>query len=271
VRVFSSLRELFACVRVPDVALICTPSSGHFDLAARLLRCGSDLLIEPPLATTRGDAEQLTELAERLGRPLYCRSGLAAAVRRAGLQPLIDGDSLGRLRQVEIRLAHKRDARAGWRSDPALSGGGVLMDLGPHALELAELLAGPFDQLRMLERDHLQRAEVEDAVLLESTHRSGVITRIELDWNGAEEGPLARCRGERGELVIGRSRSALHCGDQSFWVEAPLDEPHCDAAALAEFMALRLDRDAICDDGARMLGWLHAAYRSHELGRWQYA
>jgi hypothetical protein len=98
-----------------------------------------------------------------------------------------------------------------------------------------------------------------------------VITRIELDWNGAEEGPLARCRGERGELVIGRSRSALHCGDQSFWVEAPLDEPHCDAAALAEFMALRLDRDAICDDGARMLGWLHAAYRSHELGRWQYA
>lgn len=270
-RVFPGLRELIASGRAPDVALLCTPTALHLDLALPLLRSGSDLLVEPPLATTRGEAEQLTELAERLGRPLYCRSGLAAGVRRAGLQPLLEGNSLGKLQRVEIRLAHERDARLGWRADPAISGGGVLMDLGPHALDLAELLAGPLDQIRMLECDRLQRAEVEDAVQLETTHRSGVISRIALDWNQADPAALARCRGERGELVIGRTRSALRSEDQSFYVDAPLDEAHCNAAALAELMALRLDRDAICDDGARTLGWLHAAYRSHELGRWQYA
>jgi len=263
--------ELITRGRAPDIALICAPTSLHSDFAQRLLRGGSDLLIEPPLATTRGDAEQLTELAERLGRSLYCRSGLVAAIRAAGLHLLVERGSLGQLQRVEIRLSHKRDARSGWRADPALSGGGALMDLGPHALELAELVAGPLDQIRMLECGHLQRAEVEDTVVLETNHRTGAIGRIELDWNEAEQSPLARCHGQRGELVIGRLSSGLRSGDQDLRVEVTLDEPHRDAAALAELMALRLERDPICDEGARTLGWLHAAYRSHELGRWQYA
>lgn len=270
-RVFSGLRELLGQGRAPDLALLCTPTALQLDLAAPLLRSGVDLLVQAPLATTRGDAEQLTEQAERLGRALHCRSGVAAAVRRAGLHALLAGNALGRLQCVEIRLARKRDARQGWRADPSLSGGGVLMDLGPDALELAELLAGPLDQVRMLECERLQRAEVEDSVALETTHRSGASCRIELGWNEAETSALARCQGERGELVIGRTRSALRSEDQSFWIDAPLDEPHCHTAALADFMALRLERDAICDDGARTLGWLHAAYRSHELGRWQHA
>jgi predicted dehydrogenase len=265
---FGSIGALLAARQVPDVAVICAPSALHLELAAPLLHAGVDLLVEPPLAITRDDAERLTELAERLGRALLCTSALGAGARSAGLQRQLE--VLGALGRVEIELARKRDARAAWRADPALSGGGVLMDLGPAALDLAELIAGPPDQIRLLTCDHLQRAELEDAVHLETAHRGGAITSIQLSWNEAESQPLARCLGERGELVIGRARSSLHASDAGMYLDTPLDERDCRIALLRALLARRLERDAICDEGARTLACLHAAYRSRELGRWQH-
>jgi predicted dehydrogenase len=268
VRAFGSVEALLDAGQVPDVAVICVPSALHLELAAPLLVGGADVLLEPPLATTRGDAERLTELAERLGRVLLCGSALAAGVRAAGLHR--SSNELGKLGRVEIELARKRDARAPWRGDPALSGGGVLMHLGPAALELAELLAGPLAQIRVLESDRLQRAEVEDAVRLETAHEGGATGQVLLSWNEAETRPFARCTAERGDRILGAARSALHAAGSSAFLESPLDERECRSALLRALLERRLIRDAICDEGARTLGWLHAAYRSRELGRWQY-
>jgi predicted dehydrogenase len=246
-RVFGSLDALLAAGQVPDVAVLCVPSALHLELGAPLLRGGADLLIEAPLATTRGEAERLTELAERLGRVLICASALGAGARRSGLE-----EALGPSPRIEIEIARKRDASAAWRGDPALSGGGVLMDLGPAALELAELLAGPLQQIRVLHADRLQRAEIEDEVRLETAHRGGAIASVHLSWNDSEERPRARCRGAGRELTLGEEDLAGR------------------AALLRDVLERRLARDAICDEGARSLGWLHAAYRSRELGRWQH-
>jgi predicted dehydrogenase len=248
-RTFASVEALLEAGQVPDVAILCAPSALHGELAVPLLRGGADVLVEPPLATTRGDADGLTELAERLGRVLLCSSALAAGVRAAGLHRRLE--ALGPVRRVEIEIARARDARHGWRADPALAGGGVLMHLGPAALELAELLGGPLQQIRLLDADRLQRAEVEDAVRLETAHRSGALGSIQLTWNGSSDRPLARCTAQRGETVI----------------EAP--GAGCARALLLALLQRRRERDAICDEGARSLGWLHAAYRSRELGRWQ--
>ena len=62
------------------------------------------------------------------------------------------------------------------------------MHLGPAALDLAELLAGPLRQIRVLSADRLQRAEVEDTVRLETAHEGGVIGEIHLA--GHSEDPL---------------------------------------------------------------------------------
>jgi predicted dehydrogenase len=249
----ASVFELLARRRAPDLALICAPPALHLELATPLLRAGADLLVAPPLATTPDDGELLTELAERLGRVLLCRSALAAGARSAGVARAL-GRDVGRVARVEIELARERDARGGWRGDPALSGGGVLMHLGPAALELAELLAGRLEQVRLLSADRLQRAEVEDAVQLETAHDDGALASIHLTWN--EPGAArARCEGARGELAL----------------DVSLDGDAGCAALLRELVGRRGRPDAICDEGARMLGWLHAAYRSRELNRWQWA
>jgi predicted dehydrogenase len=253
VRVFPDVSALLRAGRVPDLAVICAPPGLHLELATPLLRCGADLLIRPPLAITRDDAERLTELAERLGRALLCTSALGASLRRLPAP----GAELGRALRLEVELAHGRDARAGWRGDPALSGGGVLMDLGPPALDLAEIRLGPLVEIRMCESDHLQRGEVEDAVHLETAHRGGGTASLRLTWNEETRHGLARCSHER--------------GDSSIPLDFPTSDHGAHTALLQELLALRRERDRICDEGARTLGWLHAAYRSRELGRWQYA
>ncbi|HXZ85898.1 MAG TPA: Gfo/Idh/MocA family oxidoreductase [Myxococcota bacterium] len=249
VRSFGSIERLLAAGQVPDIAVLCAPSALHFELGAPLLRSGADLLVEAPLATTRGEAERLTELAERLGRALLCSSALGAAARSACIERAFGAPHGGR---IELELARRRDARARWRGDPALAGGGVLMDLGPAALELAEQLAGPLQQIRVVDADRLQRAEVEDSVLLETAHRGGAIAAIHLTWNEGAARPRARCRGSQAELALAET------------------DPDGRSALLRELLARRLERDAIFDEGARTLSWLHAAYRSRELGRWQH-
>ena len=68
---------------------------------------------------------------------------------------LIDDGALGPLMFVRARYGH--GGRVGydkeWRADPALSGGGELIDQGCHLIDLARWLLGDFTARRGLRRD----------------------------------------------------------------------------------------------------------------------
>src|SRR5262249_30889201 len=203
---FACVNELLAVAGAPHVAILCTPPALRLELAEPLLRAGVDLLIEPPLATVPDHADRIAELAERSDR-------LAMTIRRfRGDLALRDAaarvaaGAVGRLAAVEVALSAKRDARADWRGDPALSGGGVWLELGGDALEIVEALAGPVHRIRMLDSVRLQGGEVEDEARIETEHAGGVVGLVRLSWNEHLARPLARCSGDRGELAPGSAQ-----------------------------------------------------------------
>jgi xylose dehydrogenase (NAD/NADP) len=182
----------------------------------------------------------------------------------------IDAGAIGALRRVEINVAHKRDARHGWRSDPELAGSGALHELGPDALDTAELLLGPVRQIRMTAADRLQEGSVEDAALLETTHDWDRRALLHVSWNEAPDRPLARCTGDLGEIEVGPERSALRRGrDHEELLGGPVDRRMATQAVLGRFLMQRLDPDPISDPAAATIEWLHAAARSLHEGRWQ--
>jgi predicted dehydrogenase len=268
---FASVPELVRALGAPDVAILCTPPALRLETAEPLLRAGTDLLIEPPLATVPDDADRIAALAERLDRMALTAGRFRGEPALFTAAARIAGGAIGRLCAFEVALAHKRDVDD-WRGDPALSGGGAWLELGSDALDVAERLAGPVRRLRMLESAATQRAEVEDEVRLETDHGDGLRGTLRLSWNDSPSRPLARCIGDRGELAIGWARTQLAREDGAREILPGVRDSHAaHLGVLQDFLRERRSRERSIDPGAQTLAWLHAGYRSLTSGRYEIA
>jgi predicted dehydrogenase len=272
VRAFADVGAYLGAVGAPDVAILCTPPALRLETAEPLLRAGVDLLIEPPLATVPDDADRIAELAERTDRVALTISRFRADAALEIARRRIAAGEIGRLCAVEVSLAHKRDARTDWRADPALSGGGVWLELGGDALEIAERIAGPLHRVRMLESASAQGAEVEDRVRVETDHGAGLRATLSLSWNETALQPIARCIGDRGEISVGWAQTSLVREDGSREAIAGSYDPHAARLeVLRAFLRERRSRERSIDAGAQSLAWLHAAYRSGASRRFELA
>jgi predicted dehydrogenase len=128
-----------------DAALVATPNGTHRAIAGELLENGIHVLCEKPLCTTSADIEQLLSTAARSGARLMAAHCLRFAPGIAMLQRVVLAGRLGSVREIVGSLgspyrpaAHRTD----FRKDRRLSGGGVLIDLGIHLIDLAIWLVG---------------------------------------------------------------------------------------------------------------------------------
>ncbi|WP_067934109.1 Gfo/Idh/MocA family protein [Alicyclobacillus kakegawensis] len=130
-----------------DAVSICTPNRTHAALVRTALAHGVDVLVEKPLCTDVGDARRLVEAAQRGGR--ICMVGMTHRFRSdvQAIKRFIDAGDLGRLYYVRAHILRQRGTPAGWFTDKSKSGGGCLMDIGVHALDLAWWLVGMPDLL----------------------------------------------------------------------------------------------------------------------------
>ncbi len=266
---FDDVGDMIHDRAVPDVALLATPPGDHFDEAQALLRAGADLLVLAPLATRSVEAEGLIELAERAGRELTTAIPARVSPAIQSARRTVTGGSIGRLCYLEVSLSEKRDPRASWRGDPARSGGGVWMQLGAEALDIAELLGGPVQRLRMLDQRERQGAGVEDEVCVECDHGDGLVSRLCLSWNGERSDPIARLFGDGGELLIGRTQAVVRSQDEHRVCGPGYDRREACRALLAEHLRRRCSLYPPVDTGPATVGWIEAAYHSLRDQRWQ--
>jgi predicted dehydrogenase len=183
-----------------DAVVICTPNALHVPQARAALRAGKDVLVQKPLALSPADARETVELARALERLLvvdYSYRFLETTRLIAELLP-----SIGPVQAASAVFHNIYGPGKGWFFDPALSGGGALIDLGVHLLDLALSLLAP--STVALERTNLscgQGHAVEDAAEL-ALHLDGVPFELSVSWNArrpATEIGLTLL-GERGTL-----------------------------------------------------------------------
>jgi predicted dehydrogenase len=142
---FTDHRPMLAEVR-PDIAVICTPHPFHAPLAIDALQAGAHVLVEKPLAVTVAEADAMIAAADAAGRILAVnfQQRFRPVVEHA--RALIDSGELGSLVRVLCVEPWFRTqayyASAAWRGTWQGEGGGVLMNQGPHPLDLLCHLAG---------------------------------------------------------------------------------------------------------------------------------
>jgi predicted dehydrogenase len=127
-----------------DVVSVATPNLLHAPLTIAALTAGKHVLCEKPLAVTAAGAAEMVQAATEAGRVLET----AFNFRRRGdvrvLKSYIDDGHLGKVYHAKASWIRRRGipGLGSWFASKELAGGGPLIDLGVHVLDLAIYLMG---------------------------------------------------------------------------------------------------------------------------------
>ncbi len=125
-----------------DAVSVCTWNSAHAPCTIMALDAGKHVLCEKPMAMSTAEAEQMLEAARRNDRKL-----MIGFVRRFGrdcniAMDMITSGSLGELYYGKAVTLRRNGNPGGWFAEKARSGGGPLIDLGVHIIDLTRYLIG---------------------------------------------------------------------------------------------------------------------------------
>ena len=125
-----------------DAVSVCTWNNGHAPATIAALKAGKHVLCEKPTAMNAKEAAAMKEAADESGKLL-----MIGFVRRHGndakiLKDFIDAGDLGDIYYAKANYIRRNGNPGGWFCDKSRSGGGPLIDLGVHVIDLVRYLAG---------------------------------------------------------------------------------------------------------------------------------
>ncbi len=162
-KVFGNWRELLSLPEV-QIVVIATLHDSLAEITLASIQAGKHVLVEKPAARKRSELEPVMAAAQRHG--VKVRVGFNhryhGAIRQA--RALFDAGVLGELMFIRARYGH--GGRLGyekeWRANPALSGGGELIDQGPHLIDLSRWFLGEFEDVQGFAHTYFWNMPVDD-------------------------------------------------------------------------------------------------------------
>lgn len=169
-----SLDELLSAA--PDVVVVAAVHSELAALASAALDAGAHVLVEKPAGRCAADVERIRSAAASAGRRV--KVGFNHRFH-PGIQRAITEARSGEYGPVMFaRGRYGHGGRTGyeleWRADPAISGGGEVVDQGMHLLDLCHWLLGELPVHSSMLRTHFWQAPVDDNAVLVLGERGGV-------------------------------------------------------------------------------------------------
>lgn len=204
---FADHRAMLDAIR-PDVAVICAPHPFHAALAIDCLEAGAHVLVEKPLAVSVSEADAMIAAADRAGRILaVCfQQRFRPVVEYA--RALIEGGEIGEIVRVLCVEPWFRTQfyynSAAWRGTWRGEGGGVLMNQGPHPLDLLCHLAGPPAKVWGWVRTLGHAIECEDVAQALLEYSNGAPGYIYFSTVEAGSPQRTEIAGDRGALELTR-------------------------------------------------------------------
>ena len=138
-----SLQELLDDPSI-DAGVVACPNAYHTVSAMALLEAGKDVLLEKPMAMTPGECDEIIAAAREADRLVQMGFVCRCAPVATAVGELIEQGRLGRIYHAKASLYRQRGipGLGRWFTTKSQSGGGVIMDLGVHLLDLIVHLCG---------------------------------------------------------------------------------------------------------------------------------
>lgn len=141
-RTFTDKCEMLERLPEIDMVSVTTWNSAHAECTIAALEAGKHVLCEKPMAMNATEAQAMKAAADKAGKLL-----MIGFVRRHGndcklLKEYIDSGFFGDIYYSKATYLRRNGNPGGWFGDKSRSGGGPLIDLGVHVIDLVRYLTG---------------------------------------------------------------------------------------------------------------------------------
>jgi predicted dehydrogenase len=153
-----------------DAVYIATPAHLHARQVVACAKAGKHVLCEKPLGLTVRDARRMAEACTAAGVTLGTAFMMRLSAQHRAARDMVTRGELGTLVYGRAQLSCWYPPMAGaWRQDPDSGGGGSLIDMGGHCIDLLEMFFGDVTAVtcRTANRAHTYPVEDTAVVLLE--------------------------------------------------------------------------------------------------------
>ncbi len=190
---FETVEEMLEA-DVVDAVYIATPNKFHAGQSIRCMEGGVDVFCEKPMAMCAEEGRRMIETARKTGRKLTINLSYRADGHARALKSVVDEGLLGQIYFARTRWMRNRGIPwRGWFGDRELAGGGPLIDLGVHRIDLALWLMGhpqpvavtgtTYGMLgRRIAEEHGQDYSVEDLAAGFVRFKNGASLSLEASW-----------------------------------------------------------------------------------------
>jgi len=224
-----SLKQLFNADI--DAVYIASPANLHFEQVISAAKAGKHILCEKPLAISTERVEKMLEFCKEAGVMLGTAFMMRFQTQHQAALQMIHQGKLGTLTCGRAQLSGWYPPIAGaWRQNPATGGGGSLMDLGGHCIDLLEMFFGQIKQVNCVINNIVHNYESEDGAIVILLFRNGAIASVDtffcipnnssmnvLELYGSKGSILARGtlgQGDAGEMAAFLNEPQAGCNAQ---------------------------------------------------------
>jgi len=266
-RPYHRVEDLLADPQI-DAVYVSSPVYLHCQHVLAAAAAGKHVLCEKPMAMSTDECRQMIDACEKAGVHLEICFVLRGWPIYQQIRQQIEKGQLGQLVELRGHLAKWTSRQEGeWRLDPEKGGGGALMDVGAHYLDLFRYLAGDFSRIVGMNSSAIFDWPVEESAFTLVEFTSGAHGELGISFAVPHSGNLLEIYGTKGTLLLGKQMHLLtEAGEEIL----PVEFPDYYSGLLNHFCRC-LDAGgpplASGLDGLRNLEAITAAYRSSQENR----
>ncbi len=276
-----------------DIVSVVTPNKFHKPLTLKALAEGCNVLCEKPMAMNAVEAQEMLEASEKAGKRLMINFSYRFYEQSWALKKQVETGILGDI-YFGRTVWHRRRGMprfGGWFGQKALSGGGPLIDLGVHRLDLALwlmnypkpdwVLAGAYNPIATeIAKREGKEYDVEDLASAMIRFENGATLVVEASWAaniaqrelmetrllGSKAGLVQRNVGEgydfEAEIYLEREGCPF-----DMKVHPPVPEAKCSMYHYVDSIVNDKPHIATAKDGVIVMKILDAIYKSAADGK----
>jgi len=212
---FSTVEDVLALEEI-DAVYIATPVFCHKEQAMKAAEAGKHILLEKPMGLTVADAKEIAAYCKAKGVKLGVGLMMRFSAYHQKMKELIQAGALGDIVSMRAQLTcWYPEIPGNWRQDKTKSGGGALMDMGIHCIDLLQYISGTkADMVSCFAGNQTFAYSADDSAALLMKMNNGSTAFVDANFNIPDN--AAKCRmefyGTKGSILAEGTISQVESG-----------------------------------------------------------
>ncbi|HWS00780.1 MAG TPA: Gfo/Idh/MocA family oxidoreductase [Prolixibacteraceae bacterium] len=205
-----------------DAVYIATPVNVHLEQVILAAQAGKHIFCEKPLGLTIQEAEEMGAVCKKEGVYLGTAYMMRFAAQHQAALEMIQQGKLGKPVYGRAQLSCWYPPISGaWRQDPATSGGGALMDMGSHCIDLLEMFFGEVSAVSCMIRNSVHDYPSEDSAIVFLVFKNGAMGTVDsffcIPDNSSKN--ILELYGSKGSILASGTIGQEPSGEMKAWLD----------------------------------------------------